>query len=269
MERDYIHGFSRRERLRLVEQARILAPEVFRGLDLSNAETLLELGCGVGAELSLIAERWPNISLTGLDLNPSLLSAARDILAKQIASRSAALVRGDAFRLPFADASFDRVITIWMLEHIHDPAVVLAEALRVLSPHGWLICTEVDNSTLAFRPDQPAIAEWWRRFNRFQKDAGGDPFVGRLLGNTAQRLGCRNVSATRLPIISSRHDSSRRLLLLDYLRDLLLSGAENLVGSGFADEALQHQMEREFSAARRNPELQFEYSAVRLTCQPG
>ena len=49
--RAYIHGFSSSEQARLIRQATVLEREVFRGLDFSDAVSLLEVGCGVGAEL--------------------------------------------------------------------------------------------------------------------------------------------------------------------------------------------------------------------------
>ena len=60
MTKPYIHGFSRDEQFRLVEQARVLAPNVFRDVDFSRAREVLEIGCGVGAQLKIMCERWPN-----------------------------------------------------------------------------------------------------------------------------------------------------------------------------------------------------------------
>ncbi len=59
---DYIHGFSEAEQQRLVRQAEVLAPNVFSAFDLSPHAEVLELGCGVGAELMLMRQRWPHTS---------------------------------------------------------------------------------------------------------------------------------------------------------------------------------------------------------------
>ena len=60
---NYIHGFSTREQQRLVRQARILAPAVFKNMDFSGAESVLEPGCAVGAELKELLQRWPHLEM--------------------------------------------------------------------------------------------------------------------------------------------------------------------------------------------------------------
>jgi SAM-dependent methyltransferase len=60
------------------------------------------------------------------------------------------LVRGDALDLPFADASFDRVMSICAIEHFDDGARALREMARVLAPGGELVMS-ADALTLAQR----------------------------------------------------------------------------------------------------------------------
>jgi len=264
----YIHGFSAAERRRLLDQAALLAPEVFAGLDLGGAGRILELGCGVGAELLQIGHRWPGSDLTGLEHSQAQLSAARTLLAPAIGAGRVRLVRGDARTLPFAPGSFDRVLTIWLLEHVDDPARVLAEAARALADTGRLICVEVDNGSLAFEPAVPAIADWWRRFNLAQSDGGGDPFVGRRLAALASTLGFRDIRTETLPVITSACSPQRRTRLLDYLEELLLSGADRLRTAGLAGAADIRALRSGVEQARRDTTITFRYFAVRLICRP-
>ena len=260
----YIHGFSLEEQRRLHRQADVLAPNVFHGLDFSEVDRLLELGCGVGAELRLLSERWPGLHLTGVDRSEVHLAAARDSLR----GRDIDLVQADATDLPFPDASFDRVITIWMLEHVADPAVVMKEALRVVKPDGLAIFTEVDNATFRFDPRVDAIADWWEHFSRWQQSAGGDPSVGPKLEAIARDLGCRDVRAEEFPNVSSRHEPGRRQILLKYLEELLLSGTDALRESGAVDDVEERNLRAAFAEVARDPSIEFQYLAVRMTCRP-
>ncbi len=83
----YIHGFSNDEQSRLVEQANVLAPNVFSDIDFSHAREALEIGCGVGAELKIMCERWPRLRLIGLDWSETHLIAAKDVLSNELAYR--------------------------------------------------------------------------------------------------------------------------------------------------------------------------------------
>lgn len=257
----YIHGFSDGERRRLVAQARTLAPGVFDGWDLSGARSLLELGCGVGAELEIIAERWPAVRLVGIDRSASHLAAARARLPGAIG-----LVKADATALPFVDRGFDRVVTIWMLEHVADPVAALREALRMLAPDGTLACLEVDNASFRIDPPLPALARWWERFNRAQQAGGGDPFVGPKLAGFAEQAGARRIETSVARMIDSRGDPGRRSAWIDYLEHLLLSGADLLVRAGEADERDRADLRDAFRDLHRRPEVEFRYFATRMNC---
>jgi len=267
MAQDYIHGYSREEQRRLIDQAEALAPNVFAGLDLAGAGRLLEIGCGVGAELATIAARWPRPGLIGLDRSAEHLAAAKDYLVPRPRTERAWLVRGDAYALPFRDGSLDTVITVWMLEHVTAPERVLAEALRTLAPGGRLVCTEVDNGSFAFDPAVPAIRDWWDAFNQFQLTNGGDPYVGRRLAHLAAELGYADIGTETLPIIASDLEPRRRGPLLDYLESLLLSGAERMVAGGIVEHAQAAALRRAFEEVRRDGATSFRYFAVRLTCR--
>jgi SAM-dependent methyltransferase len=89
----------------------------------------LDMGCGGGGNTAVLRDLgW---SVTGLEYSPTGAAAA--------ASRDLAVVRGDATRLPFPDASFDLVMSTDVWEHIEDDRSVAAEAARVLRPGGRLL----------------------------------------------------------------------------------------------------------------------------------
>jgi SAM-dependent methyltransferase len=79
-----------------------------------------------------------------LDISLAKLRRGRELTA------TPGLVRGDALDLPFADASFDRVMSVCAIEHFDDGARALAEMARVLAPGGELVMS-ADALTMAQR----------------------------------------------------------------------------------------------------------------------
>lgn len=96
---------------------------------------VLDLGCGPGSNL----ERFRRLNLpcaryVGLDLSPIMLAKSPAAVVA-----TANFVLGDAHWLPFADGSFDVVLSTWMFSHLPTPLNVVREARRLLRPGGWLI----------------------------------------------------------------------------------------------------------------------------------
>ncbi len=86
--------------------------------------TVLDVATG-SADVPAAVLRWAtrggrDVRVVGLDLHAATLSTA----AAAVPDRRFAAVRGDAARLPFADAAFDYVLTGMFLHHLDDPAVV-------------------------------------------------------------------------------------------------------------------------------------------------
>jgi len=261
----YIHGYSGGEFRRLIEQAELLAPFVFGGIDHAATGTLLEVGCAVGAELKLMLARWPHLKLTGVDLSEVHLDRARSYLAGESGAGKVRLVHGDGAKLPFPDGAFDCAVTIWLLEHVKDPLSIIREMKRVVRPGGRIILTEVENSTLAFEPAVPEITDWWDRFNRFQQATGGEPFIGKRLEGFCRQAGFRRVEPEALPIIYSGRDREGRKKWLDYLADLFLSGAESLERAGYAGRDEAGRVRAAFGSLENNSTVSFRYSAQRVT----
>lgn len=96
-------------------------------------DRVLDVGCGTGAVAREAARRvGADGRVVGLDLNPRMLEVARR-LAPDIDWRE-----GDAGHLPFEEASFDAVVSQFMLMFTPDPAAALREMWRVLAPRGRL-----------------------------------------------------------------------------------------------------------------------------------
>ncbi|HEY0558645.1 MAG TPA: methyltransferase domain-containing protein [Frankiaceae bacterium] len=99
---------------------------------------LLDVACGGG----LLGPHVPSgYRYLGVDLLPSAVAVAR--------AHGMTAVLGDARALPLPDACADVVVAGELLEHVPDPAAVVAEACRVLAPGGTLLLDSVAATRLA------------------------------------------------------------------------------------------------------------------------
>jgi ubiquinone/menaquinone biosynthesis C-methylase UbiE len=109
---------------------------------------VLDLGCGTGIVSRLLREQLGGAArLSGLDLNAGLLAIAKRV-APELDWHE-----GDAMSLPFADGSFDLVLSQQMLQFVRDRIVAAREIRRVLVPGGRVLLS-------TWRPvrEQPYIA---------------------------------------------------------------------------------------------------------------
>jgi SAM-dependent methyltransferase len=111
----------------------------FRRLHLQPGHRVLDLGCGEGRH-AITAWLTAPVQVVGLDIGAADLATARRRSLDFVppTTRTLGWVRGSGLRLPFADATFDRVICAEVLEHVPDYPTMLSEIQRVLKPGGIL-----------------------------------------------------------------------------------------------------------------------------------
>jgi SAM-dependent methyltransferase len=111
-------------------------------LSLRSGGSGLDVGCGAGAEVRMIADRaGPGGRAVGLDLSEALLTEARSRAAED---QRIEFVAGDAHAMPFVDGEFDGARVERALQHMADPIAVLSEMARVVRPGGRIVAMELD-----------------------------------------------------------------------------------------------------------------------------
>ncbi|MGO8720271.1 MAG: class I SAM-dependent methyltransferase [Acidobacteriaceae bacterium] len=121
--------------------------------DLHPEDTVLDIACGPGIVSCFFARRVAHV--TGLDIVPAMLERAQRLqVERQLVNIDWTLGRSTA--LPFANDSFDRVVTRFSFHHYIEPAVAIAEMKRVCKPGGTVLVADV-----APRPDTQDRFNHW------------------------------------------------------------------------------------------------------------
>jgi SAM-dependent methyltransferase len=122
-------------------QERLEIPWLLRALWLPRGQRVLEIGCGRGIALPVLATRLIPQSLTGVDIDPELVAIARARLERT--GLRATVVEADVRSLPFDDGSFDLVIDFGTCYHVsggrQGSATALNEIARVLRLGGRFV----------------------------------------------------------------------------------------------------------------------------------
>ncbi len=108
-------------------------PDLLDRAAIEAGQSVLDVACGPGFTAAGAAERGAQVR--GLDFSAAMLAVAR--------ARHPALTfdHGDAEALPYADGTFDAVVSNFGIHHVPNPVNALAEARRVLRPGGRLAFT--------------------------------------------------------------------------------------------------------------------------------
>ena len=150
---------------------------LIRIIERVRPRSVLEVGCGNGINLILLAGRFPAIRFAGVELTEAGHRAARALqeqgvlpagmadyaplpLADPTAFRRIDFRQGNATRLPFEDGAFDLVITVLALEQMERVrAQALAEIARVTARHSLMI-----------EPFRDVNQAFWPRLNVLRRD---------------------------------------------------------------------------------------------------
>lgn len=120
---------------------------------------ILDVCCGTGDWTVALAHQINYTGhVTGLDFSDSMLTVAKEKIAKYHLTKKTSLIQGDAMQLPFADNQFDIVTIGFGLRNVSNALTALQEMLRVLKPEGQLICLETS------QPTAPIIRQGWELY---------------------------------------------------------------------------------------------------------
>lgn len=153
---------------------------VIEALGCKPGERVLEVGVGTGLSLPMYPA---SVRITGIDLSHEMLERARTRVARHALANVEGLLEMDAEAMSFADASFDKVVAMYVVSVTDRPAQLLHELQRVCKPQGDIFIVN------HVRSDNPVVGAVERSLARFANQLGFHPdFELRSLVNGSFRV---------------------------------------------------------------------------------
>jgi SAM-dependent methyltransferase len=233
----YVHGYHARESERLQDQARSLVDLLHADTSYSAGSTVLEAGCGTGAQTVTLARNSPGARFTSIDVSAGSLAEAKARVGAA-GLENVQFRQADLFDLPFASASFDHVFVCFVLEHLSRPEAALGKLKAVLKPGGSITVIEGDHGSAYFHPDSAAAREAIGCLVELQRRAGGDALIGRRLYPLLVAAGFEGVRVSPRMVYA---DASRPELVEGFTRRTFTAMVEGVrapaIDSGIMDAA--------------------------------
>jgi SAM-dependent methyltransferase len=235
MSEPYVHGYHARENERLQDQAGTLVDLLHSDTAYPPGSTVLEAGCGVGAQTVTLAQRSPEARFTSVDVSAdSLAEAKRRIDLARITNVE--FRQADVFALPFDAESFDHVFVCFVLEHLARPVEALVILNRLLKPGGTITVIEGDHGSTYFHPDSAAAHAAIQCLVGLQRAGGGDALIGRQVYPLLVKAG---FDAVRVSPRMVYVDSSRPELVDGFTRKTFTAMIEGVRDSAISAGLIQ------------------------------
>jgi SAM-dependent methyltransferase len=232
---DYVHGYSDREGARLFDQATTLGELLHADTRFPAGGSVLEAGCGVGAQTVILARNSPGARFTSVDLSASSLKEAQARVAAA-GLGNVSFREADVFDLPFPPESFDHVFVCFLLEHLGDPGRALASLTSRLKPGGSMTVIEGDHGSTFFHPDGPGARRAIQCLVELQARAGGDALIGRRLFPLLTAAGLRSVHVSPRMVYA---DASRPGWVEGFTRSTFTAMVEGVRGRALAARLIE------------------------------
>src|SRR6267154_6603710 len=210
----YVHGYDSREAQRLQDQAATLADLLHADTAYPAGSTVLEAGCGVGAQTVTLARRSPGARFMSVDVSAESVAQAKRV-AGAAGITNVQFQQADILSPPFAPESFDHVFVCFVLEHLSRPMEALAILNSLLRPGGAMTVIEGDHASAYFHPDSRAAHMAIQCLVELQRLAGGNALIGRQLYPLMVEAGLQAVHVSPRMVYV---DSSRPALVEGFTR---------------------------------------------------
>ena len=174
----------------------------FEAMELGPNDRVLDVGSGSGIDTTHLGDVVTvNGVVIGVDADPAMVDAANSRVDRDGCDALVVHIRADASALPFGDDSFDGVRSERVLQHIDDPAVVVAEMARVVRPGGVVVAVDTDWATLSMDSSDIDVERRLVRYKSEQLTRNGT--AGRQLFRHFRAVGLDEVNVVPFALTAS------------------------------------------------------------------
>jgi ubiquinone/menaquinone biosynthesis C-methylase UbiE len=173
----YVHGYSKTESNRLADQANTLAELLHFDTWYPPKSKVLEAGCGIGAQTSILTQNCPHAQFVSIDISKDSINQAK----KAVKAENVIFRQGDIFDLPYEAESFDHIFVCFVLEHLQKPIDALVNLGRVLKKGGSITVIEGDHGSFYCYPESKEALLSVKCLIDVQTSLKGNSLIGRQL----------------------------------------------------------------------------------------
>ena len=227
----YLLGRGEAEEARLKRQIADLAPDSDAQLEkigIKPGERVVDLGCGPGGVLHLLAKRvGPTGAVLGIERSSHFANLARRFVA-ELALPQVEIREGNAYDTGLPRASFDGAHMRLVLVNVPEPERIVREMVSLVRPGGWVASFEADFMGCICDPPLPAWTRLLDAYKSYSAAQGIDLFVGRRTHRLFRAAGLTGIRVD--PVIHSYAPGhGRRPILRDFINNV----REKLTDGGF------------------------------------
>ena len=233
MQKNYIHGYSQKENIRLEDQASTLTELLHADTLFSNSRHVLEAGCGVGSQTVTIASKNPHARITSIDISETSIKQAQEKTRAE-GITNVQFRQADIMDLPFPDETFDHIFVCFVLEHLPDPVKALNCLYKKLKSGGRIMVIEGDHGSTYFYPHSEPAHKAIQCQVELQARSGGNALIGRELYPLLQKSGWQDIHVSpRMVYVDAGHPK----LVDGFTKKTFTAMIEQV-----RDQALQHKL---------------------------
>jgi SAM-dependent methyltransferase len=173
----YVHGYSKKESNRLADQAGTLAELLHVDTIYPPGSKVLEAGCGIGAQTSILVQNCPHAQFVSIDISQDSIKKAKT----SVKAENVIFGQADIFDLPFEAESFDHIFICFVLEHLQKPIDALVNLKKVLKKGGSITVIEGDHGSFYCYPESKEALMAVKCLIDVQASLKGNSLIGRQL----------------------------------------------------------------------------------------